>query len=136
MDQLTLYSYETVVTARARQKIQSHRQLQMRPQQEKNTLSISEEKRTSPHKTVPISNSRILEADPNKLNGVQIEEMYSKAPLQNQGFVPLHQHKRQDVEIKQLLKQHYNMRVTLTLKDPKVPRRDAIASKSGCRWFI
>ena len=43
-DQLTLDSYEIVVTALAQQKIQSHRQLQMRPQQEHNTLPPISEK--------------------------------------------------------------------------------------------
>ena len=57
-------------------------------------------------------------------------DMYTVAPVQQtSGYVPLHKRTRQqELKLKEHVKKHYNMRVTLTLNDPvdKEERRTRI----------
>ena len=70
---------------------------------------------------VRVSNSKLLQLDPNKLNGVQMNEMYTTALCEaTSAFVPLHKRtKTKEFRMKEQIKRHYNMRVMLTLKNPE-----------------
>ena len=72
---------------------------------------------------VRISNSKLINEDPNKLNGVHMKDMYTVAPVQQtKGYVPLHRRtSQQELQMREHVKRHYNMCVTLTLEDSVNP---------------
>ena len=77
-----------------------------------------------------VSNAKLLGVDPNSLNGVQMKEMYMEAPAEpTNEYVPLHRRTTaKRMGMREHIKRHYNMRVTLTLRDPddSVERRQSI----------
>ena len=52
-----------------------------------------------------------------------MKDMYNVAPVQQtSGYVPLYrQANQQELRMREHIKRHYNMRVTLTLEDPENP---------------
>ena len=84
-------------------------------------IGLSKKQRIEPVRRANISNSKLLDVDPQNLNGIQMETMYIDATGEERNsYVPLHQRTpAQKLKMREHTKRHYNMRVTLTLKDPE-----------------
>ena len=124
--QLDRASYKTVVTKVAREKIRPNSSPVVNAgtglqydSAEPIALVIKKQQVERKHAPGRISNSKLIDEDPNKLNGVQMKDMYTVAPVQQtSGYVPLHRRtSQQELRMKEHVKRHYNMRVTLTLTD-------------------
>ena len=96
--QLDRASYKTVVTKVAREKIRPNSSPVVNAgtglqydSAEPIALVIKKQQVERKHAPGRISNSKFIDEDPNKLNGVQMKDMYTVAPVQQtSGYVPLH----------------------------------------------
>ena len=101
--QLDCASYDAVVTDMTREQIKpklssaANDGNAMQCDSVEPTASVTKKQKVEKTQVpAQISNSKLIDEDPNKLNGVQMKGMYTVAPVQQMsGYVPLHKRTRQ-----------------------------------------